>query len=177
LSETESEEEFIEGLKRSRETLGELQAVIVDQNGNVIDGRHRMKAYPGWKTEVVQVDRKKSLLLRIHYNYNRSKGKEIKQLLLELAYILEKEGIPKHEIAKEIVKIVPFSETHVYTLLPKKFKEPKKAKPKETFRKLYPQEQARVVTGKAREETKQKVYACPVCGTILKLVGDLLVQV
>jgi hypothetical protein len=170
----ELDQEVIESLKKSREIIGEIDEVLIDQNQNIIDGAHRLKAYPGWKTRVVQADYKQRILLRLHRNYRRTVSKEeTKKLLNELAAILKSEGIPEELIAQEIVKLSPYSEAYTLSLLPKKYKQPKAVKAaKATYKVLYKEEK----TKKEKTEPKQpKKYTCPVCGALLALVGELLV--
>lgn len=169
----ELDTEIIENLKRSREILGEIEEVLVTTKGEVIDGKHRLKAYPGWKTRTVQADRKTAILYRLHRNYRRTPSrKEVKKLLTELAITLKQEGVPQGDIPKEVVKLSPYSESYTLKLLPSKFKHPKKVKAaKSTFRILYPEKAER----KKPAKQTPKLYTCPICGSALTLVGDLLV--
>ncbi|MEM2249922.1 MAG: hypothetical protein QXH20_04240 [Candidatus Bathyarchaeia archaeon] len=171
------DEEIVENLKRSRELMGEIDEVIIDQNGNVIDGVHRLKAYPGWKTKTIQADRKKAILLRLHRNYRRERNpEEIKTLLNELAIILEQEGVPKEHIAREIVRLSPYSESYTLSFLPKKYKQPKAVKAaKSTYKILYKEEEKEKPTQKMEEKPKEKIYQCPICGALLKISGELLI--
>jgi hypothetical protein len=52
----------------SREKVGELLPVLVNKQGWVIDGRHRLAAYKDWKREVLDLDEVHSLLVRIVAN-------------------------------------------------------------------------------------------------------------
>lgn len=174
--------EVVNNLKRSREQVGELEPVYVTPDGEVVDGVHRLKANPGWKSVVLGVTSREQILLeRIHRNLRREVSKnERKRQLIELALILEKRGVHRgREMIEEILKRVPFKDSYVYSLLPKRFKEPKRAKPKVTFRKLYEEKEAEekpeapTPPAKPKEE---KRYLCPVCGTMLKIKGNLLVQ-
>jgi len=171
--------EIVENLRRSRELLGELEEVILDQNGQPIDGKHRLKAYPGWKTKTIPADRKTAILLRLHRNYRRTVPRsEVKQILNELALTLEREGIPAENIAQEIVKLSPSSEPYTLSLLPRKYKQPKAVKAgekgaKATYKILYKEEKAeKEKTAEKRAPTK---LLCPICGSPLALIGNLLV--
>jgi len=174
----EIDEEVVQNLRRSRELLGELDEVILDQDGQPIDGKHRLKAYPGWKTRTVQADRKTAILLRLHRNYRRTISKEeTKALLYELALTLKNEGVPDELIAQEIVKLSPYSPQYTLSLLPKKFKQPAKVKTgekaaKSTYKVLYKEEAEKE---KPAEQKLPKKYTCPICGSLLALVGELLV--
>ncbi len=167
--------EVIDNLKRSREIVGELEEVLVTPDGEVIDGKHRLKAYPGWKTRTVPVqDRKTLLLQRLHRNFRRNVSREeVKKLLNELAIILKNEGTPEELIAREIVKLSPYSESYTLSLLPKKYKQPKAVKAAEaTYKVLYKEAKKEAKTSSPKQPKK---YLCPVCGSPLALVGDLLV--
>jgi hypothetical protein len=196
---SELDEELIQNLRRSREILGEIDEVIIDQNGQPIDGAHRLKAYPGWKTRTVNVDRKKAILIRLHRNYRRVVSKEeTKRLLYELALQLKSEGVPDQQIASEVVRLSPYSPQYTLRLLPKKFKKTEKVETgkkaaQQTFKASYKEEQLKEETTsitpvtqvqlmeKPKEEAKptpkQKFLLCPVCGSRLILKGDLLFRV
>jgi hypothetical protein len=171
----ELNQEAIEGFKKSREIIGEIDEVLIDQNQNIIDGAHRLKAYPGWKTKVVQADYKQRILLRLHRNFRRTVSREeTKKLLSELALILKNEGTPEEQIAQKIVQLSPYSEPYTLSLLPKKYKQPKAVKAaKATYKVLYKEEKAK--KEKSEEKKAPTKYLCPVCGTPLALVGNLLV--
>lgn len=69
----------------------------------------------------------------------------------------------------------PYSESYTLSLLPKKYKQPKAVKAaKATFKVLYAEKEEKP-TAPIKEKT-QKILTCPVCGSVLKLVGDLLIQ-
>jgi hypothetical protein len=173
------DEEIIKGLRKSRELIGELEPVYMTPDGEVIDGKHRLKAYPGWKTHTLNVSHKDALILRLHRNYRRNVSKEeTKQLLLELAQALEKEGIPAEQIAQKIVELSPYSEAYTLSLLPKKYKQPKKAEAgekavKSTYKLLYPEKPK---AEKTTTEEKKQILQCPICGAILTLGKDGLLH-
>jgi hypothetical protein len=173
------DEEVIKNLKRSREIVGELEEVLVTPDGEVIDGKHRLKAYPGWKTRTVDINRKDALILKLHKNYRRSVSKqETKQLLLELAQTLEKEGTPPEQISQQVVKLSPYSETYTLSLLPKKYKQQKKAEAgqkatKATYKVLFEEPKPEKTEEKPKEERKLQ---CPVCGTLLTMGKDGLLH-
>jgi hypothetical protein len=176
------DQEVIENLKRSREIVGELEPVFVTPDGEIIDGRHRLKAYPGWRTQTVDVSRKDAILLKLHKNYRRAVSKEeTKQLLLELAQALEKEGVPQEQIAQEVVKLSPYSETYTLSLLPRKYKQPKKAEAgerakKSTYKILYPPEKPTQPEREEKREERQQILQCPICGSLLMLGKDGLLH-
>jgi len=176
---SEVDKELVERLAQSRQLVGELDEVLVDKNNKVIDGAHRLKAYPGWKTRVINVNHKQALILRLHRNFRRTVSKqETKQLLNELALQLKNEGTPDEQIASEIVKLSPYSEAYTLSLLPKKYKQPKAVKAgekaaKATYKVLYREEKPK--PAEPAEKKLPKKYACPICGALLTLVGELLV--
>jgi hypothetical protein len=173
------DEEIIKGLRKSRELVGELEPVYITPDGEVIDGKHRLKAYPGWKTQTLNVSRKDALILRLHRNYRRNISKEeTKQLLLELAQALEKEGTPTEQIAQKIVELSPYSEAYTLSLLPKKYKQPKKAEAgekavKSTYKLLYPEKPK---AEKTTAEEKKQILQCPICGATLTFGKDGLLH-
>ncbi|MGQ9539459.1 MAG: hypothetical protein ACUVTE_07825, partial [Candidatus Bathycorpusculaceae bacterium] len=168
---SELDPEVVENLKKSRETIGEIDPVLLSSEGGIIDGAHRLKAYPGWKTVSLKVDRKKALLLRLHRNYRRSISREeTKKMLNELALILQNEGTPQEQIAQEIAKLSPYTEAYTLSLLPKKFKQPKAVKAaKATYKILYGKEEEKVkAEAKAKTEKEAKLppkLICPICGS------------
>jgi hypothetical protein len=178
---SEVDEELVKRLAQSRQLVGELDEVLIDQNNKVIDGLHRLKAYPGWKTRVVNADHKQALILRLHRNFRRTVSKEeTKHLLNELALTLKSEGTPDEQIASEIVKLSPYSEAYTLSLLPKKYKQPKAVKAgekaaKATYKVLYQENEKPTAEQKPTEKKTPQKYLCPVCGAALALVGELLV--
>ncbi|MEM1590295.1 MAG: hypothetical protein QW175_07745, partial [Candidatus Bathyarchaeia archaeon] len=119
----EYDEEVVEWLKRSREQIGELEDVLISADGEVIDGKHRLKAYPGWKTKVVQVDNINKIVQRVHRNIHRRPSKaETKEAVVQLALALERQGTPKELLIDELKKYLPFSEDYIRNLLPSRFK-------------------------------------------------------
>jgi hypothetical protein len=171
----EYDEEIVEWLKRSREQIGELEPVLVTADGDVLDGKHRLKAYPGWKTQVVQVEDARKIIERVHRNIHRKMSQsEIKQAVLQLAVAFEKAGVPKDQLVDKIREALPFSESHIRKLLPAKYKREYKPKEKPAVKILTEKPPAPTLqpTPKPPEE---KALICPVCGSQLKLVGNALV--
>jgi len=172
---TEYDEEIVEWLKRSREIIGELEPVIATPDGEIIDGKHRLKAYPGWKTVTVEAEELDKIVQRIHRNIHRKMSRaETKQAIIQLALALEKKGIPKDSLIDEIKKYTPFSEDYIRSLLPAKYKREYKKKEKPPVKILYPETKAKPETPKPEAPKTVPTYLCPVCGTKLKLVGNLL---
>ena len=171
MNEEEYDEEIIQWLKRSREQVGELEPVYATLEGEVIDGKHRLKAYPGWKMQTVQVDDLRKIVERIHRNIHRKMSKnETKQAVIQLALALEKMGTPKEELIDKIKQNLPFSEDYIRSLLPAKFKREYKQKEKPAVKLLTEKPTPAPTT---KPETKHYL-TCPVCGSHLMLKGDVL---
>jgi predicted transcriptional regulator len=167
------DEEIVEWLRRSREQVGELEPVIVTPEGDVIDGKHRLKAYPGWKTQVVQVEDLRKVIERVHRNIHRRMDKaEIKEAVLQLAVVYEKSGVPREQIVDKLKEVLPFSESYIRQLLPAKYKREYKPKEKPAVKMLTEEPTKPPVQPKPATEEKQ--YTCPICGSKLKLVGNIL---
>jgi 5'-3' exonuclease len=172
MSEEEYDEEIIQWLRRSREQVGELEPVYATPEGEVIDGKHRLKAYPGWKTQTVQVDDLRKIVERIHRNIHRKMSKnETKKAVIQLALALEKSDIPKEFLVDEIKKHLPFSEDYIRSMLPAKFKREYRKKEKPAVK--FPAEEPTTPTTPKSAETKH-FLTCPVCGSKLVLKGDVL---
>lgn len=174
MSGEEYDEEIVEWLRRSREQVGELEPVYTTPEGEVIDGKHRLKAYPGWKTQTVQVDDLRKVIERIHRNIHRKMSKnETKKAVIQLALVFEKSGVPKEFLVDEIKKHLPFSEDYIRSMLPAKFKREYKRKEKPAVKFLT--EKPKAPTVKPTEEKEaQRYLICPVCSSKLILKGDVL---
>jgi len=82
------ENQNVVGLRESEKLIGQLYPVLVDEDGNVLDGQHRLKVNPDWKKEVIKgidSDRQRAMI-RIHANWHRRKMYP-EQVLMELAKI------------------------------------------------------------------------------------------
>jgi DNA-directed RNA polymerase subunit RPC12/RpoP len=168
----EYDEEIIEWLKRSRELVGELEPVYITPEGEVIDGRHRLKAYPGWKTQLIQAADIDKIIQRLHRNIHRKPTKqELKQIVIQLALTFEKTGVPKTELIDKIKQHLPFSEDYIRSLLPAKFKREYKKKEKPAVKMLT--EKPTPKPQPEQRETK-RYLTCPVCASKLLLKGEVL---
>jgi len=124
-----SDEEFSnESLKKSSETVGLLYEAIVSEDGEVLDGKHRLEVNPNWPQKKVKAEtRMQKILVRMHAHYRRRVSREETQsMLLELAQELEKTGIPKEDVSTELAKKTPYSEQYIRELLPVEYKKPEK---------------------------------------------------
>jgi len=169
----EYDEEVVEWLRRSREQVGELEPVYVTPDGDVIDGKHRLKAYAGWKTQLVHVEDVQKIIERIHRNIHRKMSRtEVKNTILQLAVAYEKSGVPKEQIVDKIKESLPFSESYIRKLLPAKYKGKPKPKQKQAV-KLLTEKPTPPPPVPKPAETKHYL-TCPVCGSKLTLKGDVL---
>jgi len=160
----------IETLKKSKEILGELYPVIIDEEtGEPISGRHRKQA--GWefiekfpKEKKEEIAKKLNipvevvpLILRIHTNVQRNISKvERKQEVNQLAEFLLKNGVPKGLLVKRLQELLPFSQQYILQLLSDEYKleEQQKRKPVEEQK---PKEEVKVEEPKKEEQKPQEV--------------------
>jgi len=116
----------------SAKRVGQLYSILVDPQGNIIDGLHRHAIDPNWRKEVVPwvQSRRDFLIARIHANlHRRTVPKEERQRdFTELANILHNEGSAIGELSTKISDLTGFDEGYVRKLLPRAFKLRDKAK-------------------------------------------------
>ena len=112
------ENDVVIGLKESEKLIGQLYPVLVDEQGNVLDGQHRLKADPNWRKEVVKgIDsERKRAMVRLHANWHRRRCHP-DQILAELAKITEWKG------AAPYAAFLGCSERTVQRYLPQQYKE------------------------------------------------------
>ena len=123
-----SEEEFSnENLAKTKDDE-ELYPVLVAEDGEVLDGKHRVEAKPSWHKKTVQAKtRLDKIVVRLKAHYRRRiPQSETQALIAEAALELEKKGTLKEEICKDLVKILPYNENYIRELLPLEYKEPGK---------------------------------------------------
>ena len=128
--------EAVENLKRSLSVVGQIYAVIVDEDGDIISGKHRALAGAPYKKIInigeaarrLGVSKKAAkIIYRMHSNVQRKvSAEETKSELLALANELEAQGVPKDKIAAELVKWAPYSERYIRELLPEEYKQAEK---------------------------------------------------
>lgn len=124
-----SDEEFTnESLKKSKNTVGILYEALVSEDGEILDGKHRLDSDPNWpKKNIVAKTRIEKILIRMHAHHRRRVPREETQtMLLELAHELEKTGVAKETISSELAKRTPYSEQYIRLLLPEEYKQPEK---------------------------------------------------
>jgi len=83
------ENETVIGLRESEKLVGQLYPVLVDEEGNVLDGQHRLKANPNWRKETVKdIDsERKKAMIRLHANWQRRPHFDRERELTELAKV------------------------------------------------------------------------------------------
>jgi hypothetical protein len=82
--------ELVKVLRRSRERNGEFLPVLVNKQGWVIDGRHRLAAYKDWKREVLDLDMIHSMAARLVANIRDDSNEHRTEICEELAKFLGK---------------------------------------------------------------------------------------
>lgn len=98
--------QIVTELKNSALLVGKLYPVLVDKNGEVIDGQHRLEADPTWpKIEVQGMRSKEQLLLaRLISNVCRRSvpSSEKTEMLGKLGHLYLERGLPISRIVREI---------------------------------------------------------------------------
>ena len=116
---------YLEELKRSKQQVGFLNPVLVDQEGKIIDGRHRKAIYSDWPEIQKEVQSPiHRLQMIIHQNLRRVVSQsETRENLIKLAIELKKTGLAPGEIVKRVHDLVPYTEAYIRMLLPSEFKD------------------------------------------------------
>lgn len=171
-----SNEELVSHIRMLREKVGEIYPILVDGEGKVIDGFHRLEAYPDWTRKTVEPANRYEEAL-IWFAAHKRRGittKEVKVRLITMAEELLKQGVDKGDISTRIAEDTGYTLQRVLSLLPAKYKLKVKrisGRKGATAKRLYKEK-----IGKEVKKTKRPTkYLCPVCGTALAFVGDLLV--
>lgn len=123
-----SEKEVNSGLRLSSRWVGRLYPVLLDQQGNVIDGKHRLVVDENWpKMRLDHVESEEDrLLVRLVSNVCRRKvsAAEKREILQELGEIYIRMGVkPGMELACKISGRTGMSYRWVMKYLPDKYKE------------------------------------------------------
>jgi len=126
--------ELIDILRTTRWKLGAGYPVLVDMEGNIIDGIHRLRADPNWPRRRIEVSGVESKILRLVLNVaRRSVSTDEKRKLL---------GVIAREtgwIPKEIAENIGMSYTWVMKYLPDEYKVRPGAGPRVTRRVTQPE--------------------------------------
>jgi ParB-like chromosome segregation protein Spo0J len=117
-------------LKKSENKIGQLYPILKSKDGQIIDGFHRQKADPNWKSLVVpEIDSEEKLLLaRLIANFHRRQitREEKEEWINGLAEIYKKQGLnvsPKNEILAKIVAVTGLNQSTVQLFMKSKYKQ------------------------------------------------------
>jgi ParB-like chromosome segregation protein Spo0J len=126
------EKPIISYLRFSSKNVGRLYPVLIDKQGNIIDGLHRLKADKNWpkiKLENVKTEEQR-LITRLISNVCRRNvpAKEKTETLAKLGEIYQKEGVKPGKIAQKIAEKTGMTCRWVTKYLPDKFKDPLQSK-------------------------------------------------
>ena len=119
-------------LKKS-EKIGQLYPVLVDAKGNVIDGFHRLKVDPKWRTEKLpEIDTEEKLIVaRCVANWHRRQvtREEKEEWINGLAGIYKKQGLKvrsksgRNEIMAKMMEVTGLSDRAIGTYLKSEYKQ------------------------------------------------------
>jgi len=117
-------EDIVEELGRSRDIVGELLPVIVDQKGRVINGRHRLEA--GWRSKVVWnvKDDRDYALKRLHFLgvQRQSTISERAEAIGFLCQALEADGLSGKALIDKVLEESPWGTAYTYEFIPNRYK-------------------------------------------------------
>jgi hypothetical protein len=126
-------------LKKSENKIGQLYPILKSKDGQIIDGFHRQKADPNWKSLVVpEIDSEEKLLLaRLIANFHRRQvsREEKEEWINGLAKIYKDQGLRvsfikgdgiQNEIKQKIMEVTGLSESTVNRYLANEFKSEQK---------------------------------------------------
>ena len=113
-------------LRESKKSVRELYPVLRNAHGNVIDGFHRLRVDPSWRTETLEHIRSPTqlVLARIIANtHRRSVSREEREgQINELAKCLLDEGVAKEDLVSSLVELTTFSDRYIRELLSDDYK-------------------------------------------------------
>ena len=169
---TEEEKHHIEELKKSREQIGELSHVIMDKEGHILIGRHKLAASDEWSIERRNIpsDRVR-LQLIVGSNVQRTISLEERQIYVELARkILQQEG--KKSTQEEIAEVLGKSRSWVAQNDPVEHQvhQPKKVLPSNTFT---PPHKPESIPPKIELDKERR---CQYCNEDLTIVIEILIK-
>ena len=122
-------ERYIKFLRKSKEIVGPLYPVLVDESGRVIDGHKRLKADITWPTRTLKLDTsEKRLIATIHANMRIDRNFRDENLwgnIARLADILKERGLQGEELLKEMEEKTFIDREVLERLLPKEYLPPK----------------------------------------------------
>jgi DNA-binding transcriptional ArsR family regulator len=116
----------ISDLRLSGERVGRLYPILLDRDGKIIDGRHRLAADENWpKRQLEQVEtEEKRIIARLISNVCRRPvpAEEKREMLEKLGEIYMKNGVEPGKIARKIGEKTGMSYRWVMKYLPDKYK-------------------------------------------------------
>jgi hypothetical protein len=120
------DEETVKNLSASKDKVRQLYPILVDAEGNIIDGLHRKEADKNWETKKLEwvKTEKDRIIARVHVNnYRRTVTKaERRRDFNRLAEIASAEGVSRQNIASTLAEWTGFSDDYVRELLDPKYK-------------------------------------------------------
>jgi len=126
------DKELVDRLRASKLKVGPIYPVLVDKEGEVIDGEHRLAADPNWpKWKLTWVDTEE-LRLAIREQVNTLRRvvsfQERKKELTKLAELIKERAPDKATVVSEVAKATGFTERYVRRALPDEYKDIKRRK-------------------------------------------------
>jgi len=157
MEETEIDQELVEELKQSKTKFGALAPIILDKQGNIVEGHHRAAADPAWpKVTYEEIETEEDrILYAIAFNWHRrEKSSSWKtKMLSQLA--------TKGYNAKEISEKTGLSEQTIYRYLPDEYKDQTKIEAGKLGGEAF------ALSLRAEKEAERTV-PCASCGTQLR---------
>mgnify|MGYP000235729607 CR=1 FL=1 len=123
-------EEFdVNQLQKSVNVVGYLYPILKTRSGKTLDGIHRKQIDPKWPEKIVDVESPyQEALIRLWANYRRKvSSEEVRQLIIQMAEELMKQGYKPGQIVKKLAEETPYSERWIYSFLPSEYKKLKSA--------------------------------------------------
>lgn len=114
-------------LKKSTENIGYLYPVILDVNGNIVDGNHRKEADPNWRTEINENLDTPEKVLKAKLIANKFRRKvssdEVREWINDLAEIaMVEHGVQPGSISGWVAEQTGYAERTVLNYLDQKYK-------------------------------------------------------
>jgi len=123
---TQAQKQTISYLMNSARLIGQLYPVLVDKQGNVIDGEHRIKADPSWPTVEVQTvfSEEQKIVAKLVANVCRRNvsSTEKTTILRDLGRLYLKQGLKPSKLAMEISRKTGLTYRWVMKYIPSDFK-------------------------------------------------------
>ena len=117
---------ILSDLKVSANRVGKLYPILLDKQGNVLDGSHRLKVDPNWpKMKLDHIDtEEKRLIVKLVGNVCRRSvsSREKSEIVGRLAQIYSSTGIKSGQMPYEIAQKTGMSYRWVMTYLPNRMK-------------------------------------------------------